>query len=113
MSKITTHDIARMREMAAAGQTASDIAAALGIVLSTVRYWSRRCGIAITPRRKPVDQDTAHQVSELAAQGLCARQIARRLGVSPTRVRWAARRFGCPLPIGAAGRPRSTEAGAI
>lgn len=113
MSKVTTHDIRRMREMAAAGHTATDIAAALGVVLSTVRYWSRHSGITIVPQRKPVDQAAAHQVGDLAEQGLCARQIAHRLGVSPTRVRRTARRFGVPLPAGVTGRPLSAEAGAI
>lgn len=105
MRRITNHDLIRMRELAAMGNTVRKIAEELGCATATVRYWAGREGITIRRERQPLDQADLDSVQDLAALGLSRHEIARRTGMSPSRVRWTAKRCAIPLAHGRTGRP--------
>ena len=80
------HITARAVARVAAGETASRVAADLGVSVHTVLRAARAKGAPVAPRGRPRDPRVREALALAAAEGLTLAAAAGRLGVSATAV---------------------------
>lgn len=77
MTGQAVQNIERVRELAGAGLTQNEVAAALALCRPYVSVLAKRAGIAFAKKQNPL----IDRIKELAAQGLTRQQVADRAGV--------------------------------
>lgn len=83
---VTNHEVRRIRELAAAGHSQSDIAAWTNRATKTVRYYAKDLLATPVHQRDRFRKFDHQRALALLSQGLNQAQVARRFGVTRSAV---------------------------